>query len=174
MGIGDFFRNLFGGNKHPEPDPASLFVNITDKQIMVNCTPIDIPCHLDVLKKMLGKPRVTVGKNRENVNFTWDNLGIYCYTKGNNVVYCIGVKVNPGGFKTNTDPRNTFKGSLTICGEQWEEVMYDGEDMDGLFRQRDYLGLSLTSEYADMDAGDKNGSHGAYSGVEIQLPGSYT
>ncbi len=174
MGLGEFFRNLFGGGNSPKLDPAAVSINITDKQIMVNGTPVDVPCHLDVLKKLLGSPRKTVGKNRENINFTWDDLGIYCYTKGNNVVYCIGVKVKFGSIKPNTDPRSTFRGTLTIGSEQWEEVMHGGVDMDGFFRQRDYPGLSLVSEYADMEVCDKNGCHGAYSGVEIQLPDSYS
>lgn len=162
------FANLFG-RKNPKINAQELVLEITEGKLIVNGKAVDIPCHLSVLTNIFGKPRKFVGKKHGNVNFTWDNLGIYCYTKGNSVVYCFGVKVNCGGISTDLDPKTTFKGTLTIGGEPWEEFMAGGEDME-VARQRKYCGYSLFSEYADMDNGDKNGCHGAYSGVEIQLP----
>ena len=162
------FANLFG-RKKPKINAQELVLEITEGKLIVNGKAVDIPCHLSVLTNIFGKPRKFVGKKHGNVNFTWDNLGIYCYTKGNSVVYCFGVKVNCGGISTDLDPKTTFKGTLTIGGEPWEEFMAGGEDME-VARQRDFCGYSLFSEYADMDNGDKNGCHGAYSGVEIQLP----
>lgn len=162
------FANLFG-RKKPKINAQELVLEITEGKLIVNGKAVDIPCHLSVLTNIFGKPRKFVGKKHGNVNFTWDNLGIYCYTKGNSVVYCFGVKVNCGGISTDLDPKTTFKGTLTIGGEPWEEFMAGGEDME-VARQRKYCGYSLFSEYADMDNGDKNGCHGAYSGVEIQLP----
>lgn len=170
MGFFDFFRNLFGGSK-PKIAPEDLVIDVTDNKITINGNFVDIPCHLSVLVDILGRPRKTVGRKAGNVNFTWDALGICCYTKGNGVVYCIGVKVNVGGIDTDTEPRSTFKGRLTIFGEQWEEFMYAGEDMDEIFRQRVTDGLSIVSEYRDFEILDKNGPHGAYSGVEIELKG---
>lgn len=162
-----FFGKLFGGKK-PKINAEELVLDITEDKLFVNGKAVDIPCHISVLTNIFGKPRKFVGKNRENINFTWDNLGIYCYTKGNSVVYCIGVKVNCGDISTDLDPKNTFTGTLTIGGEPWEEFMASGEDME-VARQKNYCGYSLFSEYADMENGDKNGYRGAYSGVEFQL-----
>lgn len=166
MGFFDFFKNLFGGQKSKFA-PDELDINITDNAININGNIIDVPCHLDSLKKFFGKPRKFVGKSG-NINFTWDGLGVYCYTKGNNVVYCFAIKVNPSEIATDFDPKNMFCGKLNISGAPWEEVMYGGDDME-VARQRDIGGLSLFAEYTDFDNGDKNGCHGAYSGVEIQL-----
>ena len=162
-----FFGNLFG-RKKPIINAQELVLDITEDKLIVNGKAVDIPCHLSVLTNIFGKPRKFVGKNRENVNFTWDNLGVYCYTKGNSVVYCFSVKVNRGDIKIDFDPKPLFAGTLTIGGEPWEELMGGGEDRE-VGRHRDYFGLSLFSEYTDMDNGDKNGYRGAYSGVEFQL-----
>ncbi len=167
MGFFDFFKNLFGGGK-PKIKPEDLVIDITDSKITVNGKSVDIPCHLSLLEDMLGKPRKFVGKN-SHINFTWDNLGMYCYTLGNNVVYCIAVKVNIGNFATKFYPKSTFKGSLTIFGEQWEEFMYEGENVEDFFRRRVLNGISVVSEYIDIEVLDKNGPHGAYEGVEIEL-----
>ncbi len=167
MGFCDFFKNLFGAAK-PKYAPEELDINITDNAISINGNTVDCPCHLDALKKFFGKPRKFVGKKHGNINFVWDELGVYCYTKGNNVVYCFAIKVNLGEIVTDFDPKRMFKGKLSINGAPWEEVMYGGEDME-VARQRDVGGLSLFSEYTDFENGDKNGWNGAYSGVEIQL-----
>lgn len=167
MAFFDFLRNLFGGNK-PKISSESLVLDVSENKLTVNGKSVDIPCHLSVLTALFGKPRKFVGKS-SHVNYTWDDLGLYCYTMGNNVVYCIAVQANPGGYMTKYYPKSPFKGTLTICGEQWEEFMYSGEDMDEIFRRRVFNGLSLVSEYVDCENLDKNGCHGAYSGVEIQL-----
>ncbi len=166
MGFFGFFKNLSDGK--PKIKPEDLIIDITDTKLTINGKSVDIPCHLSVLEDMLGKPRKFVGKN-SHINFTWDGLGLYCYTLGNNVVYCIAVKVNKSDFTTKYDPKDAFKGRLTIFGEQWEEFMYAGEDMDGIFRQRVTNGLSIVSEYRDFEVLDKNDPHGAYSGIEIEL-----
>lgn len=163
-----FFGKLFVGKK-PKINAEELVLDITEDKLFVNGKAVDIPCHLSVLTNIFGKTRKFVGKYRENINFIWDNLGVYCYTKGNSVVYCFSVKVNRGDIKIDFDPKTLFAGTLSIGGEPWEEFMSGGEDME-VARQRDFCGYSLFSEYTDMDNGDKNGCHGAYSGVEIQLP----
>ena len=161
-----FFGNLFGGKK-PKINAKELVLDITEDKLVVNGKAVDIPCHLSVLTNIFGKPRKHVGNNRENINFTWDNLGLLCYTNGNSVVNCFSVMVKRGDITTDYDPKILFAGTLTIGGEPWEDFMASGEDT-GFGRHRDFFGLSLFSEYTDMDNGDKNGFYGAYSGVEIQ------
>lgn len=168
MGLGEFFRGIFT-KKSSEINADELVFEVNESGIAINGKKVDVPCHLSVMTDLLGKPRRFVGENRENVNFTWDNLGICCYTKGNNVVYCVGVKANIGEIATKYDPKKLFSGRLTICGEPWEKAMSGGEDCE-FGRRLVYGEYSLFSEYTDMEIGDKNGCHGAYSGVEIQLP----
>lgn len=167
MGLGDFFRRLFGISK-PKFAPEELDINITDNAISINGNIVDCPCHLDALKTLFGKPRRSASKAGNNVNFTWDELGIYCYTKGNNVVYCFAIRVNQGGIKTDFDPKRMFQGRLNINGLPWEEVMYGGEDME-IAKACEVGGLSLFADYADVNKGDSEGFNGAYTGVEVQL-----
>lgn len=169
MGFFDFFKNLFGGSKKPSIDAEKLVVDITETVITINGKAVDVPCHLQSLSNIFGKPRKFVGKSG-NVNFTWDDLGMYCYTKGNNVVHCIAVKANLSDEQNlSFEPKTLFKGTLTICGMPWEEVMHEGDDLE-VARQRDIGGLSLFSEYVDFEKGDKDGCKGAYSGVEVSIP----
>ncbi len=173
MGFFDFFKNLFGGNNKPSIDAEKLVVDITETLITINGKAVDVPCHINALNTMFGKPRKFVGKSG-NVNFTWDDIGMYCYTNGNNVVKCIAIKVNKSEeLDLKFEPKTLFKGMLTICGKDWEEVMHSGEDMD-VARQCDIGGLSLFSEYVDFEKGDKDGCKGAYSGVEVSIPMSAT
>ncbi|MGN0678779.1 MAG: hypothetical protein ACI4JS_03860 [Oscillospiraceae bacterium] len=169
MAFLDFFRNLFGGNK-PKISSENLVLDVSENKLTVNGKSVDIPCHLSVLTGIFGKPRKFVGKN-SHVNYTWDDLGLYCYTMGNNVVYCIAVKVNLARFMTKFYPKCPFKGTLTIFGEQWEEFIYCGEDRYEIYKRRVVNGLALSSEYVDGDNLDRNGCHGAYSVVEIQWNG---
>ena len=166
MGLGDFFRNLFGGSK-PKVKSEELSIDLTEDGMTINGRRIDIPCHLDILKDMLGKP-IKTGKKAHG-NYKWDTLGLRCYTNsGNNVVTCIGVKTKAGECDTKHDPTGMFKGVLTINGEPWEEFMSHGVDEE-VARQQDFGVYSLFSEYADFEVADTNGCKGAYVGVEISI-----
>lgn len=166
MGLGEFFRNLFGGSK-PKVKSEELSIDLTEDGMTINGRRIDIPCHLDMLKELLGKP-VKTGKKHHG-NYKWDELGLRCYTNsGNNVVTCIGVKTNEGECDTKHDPTGMFKGVLTINGEPWEEFMSHGVDEE-VARQQDFGVYSLFSEYADFEVADTNGCKGAYVGVEISI-----
>lgn len=167
MGLGNFFRNLFGGSK-PKFAPEELDINITDNAIFINGNTVNCPCHLDTLKKLFGKPRRSASQSGNgNVTFTWDGLGVYCYTKGNNVVHCFAIRANHGGIETHFDPKCMFKGKLNINGSPWEKVMYSGEDME-IAKACEVGGLSLFADYADVNKGDSEGFNGAYTGVEVQ------
>ena len=170
MGFFDFFKNLFGGNKKSSIDAEKLVVDITETVITINGKDVDVPCHLERLTEMFGKPRRSASKSG-NVIFTWDSIGIFCYTKGNNVINCIAVKVKENDdMKLPFDPKKLFKGTLTICGKDWEQTMFEGEDNDGFFRKREIGTLSIVAEYADFETGDSEGCKGAYSGVEVSIP----
>ena len=167
MGLGDFFRSLFGGSK-PKITSEELNINLTEDGLTINGREINVPCHLDVLTGIFGKP-VKTGKKAHG-NYKWDALGLRCYTDSNSkVVTCIGIKTQAGEADTQHDPTGMFKGVLTIEGQQWEEFMNQGVDEEGFARQRDFGPYSLFSEYSDFENGDQNGCHGAYVGVEISI-----
>lgn len=166
MGFGDLLRSLFGGSK-AKVKSEELNIDLTQDGITINGRHIDVPCHLDVLKDMLGKP-VKTGRKAHG-NYKWDELGLRCYTdSGSSVVSCIGIKTSQGEADTKHDPTGMFRGVLTIEGMPWEEFMYGGVDEE-VARQRDFGVYSLFSEYADFAAGDNDGCKGAYVGVEISI-----
>ncbi len=170
-----FFSSLFG-RKKSKFKADELDINVTGDAIIVNGIKVDVPCLLQSLNAIFGKPRKFCGR-AGNTNYTWDDLGVYCYTKGNNVVYCFAVKTNlcaidPSGNPAEPlgfDPKSPFVGKLCIMGAPWEEVMYGGENMDDFGRERVMQNLSLFSEYSDFSKGDSEGWVGAYAGVEISL-----
>ncbi len=166
MGFFDFFRNLFSGSK-PKISSQDLKIDLTENGMTINGRNIDIPCHLDILKELLGKPTKT-GKKHHG-NYKWDELGLRCYTNSqSSVVNCIGIKTSAGECDTKHDPECMFKGVLTINGEPWEEFMSHGVDEE-VARQRDFGIYSLFSEYTDFEKGDSDGCKGAYVGVEISI-----
>ncbi len=168
MGFSDFFKNLFGKKYVCRFAPEQIDINITGDMIIVNDNKIEIPCHLDRLKELFGQPRKFVGVSG-NVNYTWDDIGVYCYTKGNNVVFCIAVKSQVNSEMLFAyDPKSMFKGKLSINGENWEQVMHEGADED-VARSRLVDNLSLFAEYVDFEKGDMGGCEGAYTGVEVQI-----
>lgn len=69
---------------------TSLDIAIDENKLTINGVAVDIPVHISVLKKLLGKPRRVVypkdSKSKDPlylraVNYTWDNHGVYCLTK---------------------------------------------------------------------------------------------
>ncbi len=170
MGFADFFKNLFGKKYVCQFAPEQIDINITGSMIIVNGNKIEIPCHLDSLKVLFGKARKDVAKSGENVKYAWDNLGVYCYARKNNVVHCFAIKTkhNPE-MELSSEPKSLFKGKLSIKGEPWEQVMFEGEDMEDFGKERTIDNLSLFAEYADFENADSNGCEGAYTGVEIEL-----
>ncbi len=163
----DFFANLFGGQKS-RFSPEELDIDIADDSVTINSNRVNIPCHLSVLTKLFGKPRAVNGKEGKR-NYAWDNLGLYCYTNGNNVVYCIAVLSRVGDISLKYQPKSTYAGKLTILGKPWEETMSKAPDEEGFFRMLELENLSVISEYADFEKGDSEGFEGAYSNAEIQL-----
>ncbi len=162
-----FFAQLFG-RKKCKFSPEALDISITEDTLIINGSRLEIPCHLDMLKSQFGKPR-KFDNRQANVIFTWDEIGIYCYTKGNNVVFCLGIKTKPNTeVPFEYDPKSMFKGRLCINGESWERFISAGEDEEvGRCKRTD--NLTFFADYADIEKGDADGCENAYSGIEIQL-----
>ena len=161
MGFFDIFR------KKPAINPAELKIDITKQAAVINGRTVNFPCNVDAFADILGKARRFEGK-AGNINFVWDELGMYCYATDKLKIYAVAVRTAPSAVAAGFDPEKMFRGMLTICGAPWEEVVSGGEDIE-IARVRDFEGLSLFSEYADFDYGDRYGSNHAYSSIEIRL-----
>ncbi len=163
-----FFAQLFG-RKKCRFSPEALDINITEDAFIINGNKIEIPCHIESLTGLLGTPRKTRCSKNSNLNYTWDELGVYCYTKGNNIVNCFAVLARNGELSLKYLPKSTFAGRLSILGKPWEETMSHGVDEEGFARSLQLENFSIFSEYVDFGKGDSEGFEGAYSNAEIQL-----
>lgn len=160
MGLFDFL-------KKQKLSSADINIDITNHIATINGSSIPVPCQLDELTKIFGKARRFEG-GAGNLNYVWDELGIYCYVTAGLKVYCIAIKKHKSAQPMPFEASGTYKGVLTICGENWEEVMSKGNDLE-IARERSIDGLSLFAEYTDFEYGDRNGCSNAYAGIEIKL-----
>ncbi len=160
MGLFDFL-------KKQKLNSADINIDITNHIATINGNSIPVPCQLDELTKIFGKARRFEG-GAGNLNYVWDELGIYCYVTAGLKVYCIAIKKFQSAQPMPFEASGTYKGVLTIGGENWEEVMSKGNDIE-IAKEHSVDGLSLFAEYVDFEYGDRNGSSNAYTGIEIKL-----
>ena len=161
MGFFDLFR------KKPALDTDRLVINITENGVDANGTHIALPCNIDSLKYLFGHARQTVHPAHftpeKNYNYTWDKIGLYCYSKGGSIVHNISVRMN-GEPDLPCSPSSLFSGLCTINGENWFDVMKNAETEwleDEGFRvpvfKRVRLGnYSVISEFTAEDLSDGN------------------
>ena len=171
------FFGFFG--KKPTT-PEKLVIDFSDNKITVNNKIVDIPSHISVLKNLLGKPRKVVRKNKDDavnpvrINFTWDDLGVYCYAKSSKVVDCIGIRLNAGEICPTHYPKKFFSGNLMIKGMPWFETIRNAapeEFEEGVsFFKKSYLGnYSVVAEYVNFEQDDSTRTEKDYTIIEIQL-----
>ncbi|MBQ4166471.1 MAG: hypothetical protein IJD85_09130 [Oscillospiraceae bacterium] len=178
-----FFKNLFR-KKTPVQTAVISTIDITESGLVINGEPVDVPIHISGLKGIFGEPRVigfkTEKEDREfleqlhgngmvtkRVNYTWDDLGIYCYTHNGAVVNSIGIRLSKQGDTYKYTPEKTYKGTVTIEGRPWFEAINKGEDME-FFRRCELGPYSIVSEYADpFDDGERTEKD--YVDLEINL-----
>ncbi len=160
MGFFDIFR------KKLKIAPNELIINVTERSADINGHVLDMPCSLKSLSDILGRPRMFAGQ-AGNINAVWDGLGVYCYVNKNTEVYCLAVKAHPEEMPAGFEPKSFFAGQLIICGEQWEQALGLGEDIE-IGKERRIGKLSLFGAYTDFENGDHIGCNGAYTGIEIQ------
>lgn len=186
MGFASFFRGLFGKKKPVKvpDDPAEITIDIRKHCFVINGNKLEVPMHINALSAVLGEPRAhkfkTEAKAREyleqsngepitnRVNYTWDALGLMCYTHNGKVVNTFAIQL---GEQINNSPSNaksTFKGTITINGMPWLHVIMAGNDCE-VMRQAyvgDYL---ITAEYTDFMQDDNTRDETSFTGLEIQL-----
>ena len=176
-----FWDKIFGGKKQPAPDIKSI--NLTENGVEINGTLVDIPTHLSVLAKLLGKPRAIgfetddeirefleksegEGMVTKRVNYAWDNLGLLAYTLNGSVVNCFSIQLKPSTLKNA--PRGVFGGEATINGEDWFSVIKSGTD--GMFLAQFKLGnYKIVSEKSDFQKSLSDCGREDFNCVDIQL-----
>ena len=177
MGLFDAFK------KKSDVAPESLNINITDNGIQLNGALVRLPCPVDSLTAILGRPREVVYQTPKSqinpmmlaqfpelaakrINYTWDALGVYCYTRSDSMVNCIGVQ-HKVRLKVNHTPESLFCGTLTINGIPWYEAVRKGIDMEA-YRQIDIGNNSVISGYSDFSRPESLGTADDYTGIEFQ------
>lgn len=160
-------------------------VDISRDGLTINGTRLDVLVHLETAEKLLGTPRGekyrTSPENREileetygegmvskRVNYTWDDLGIYCYTMNGKVISSFGFMFCDA-MELRHSPKKMFSGVLTIAGEPWQKVVRNGTDCE-FFRELVLGGYTIIAEYTDPFSGETP-DEGGYNCVEISLTG---
>lgn len=183
---------MFGFFRKKVNNAASLSgeqcnIDLSENGITINGVKLDVLVHIEAAETLLGEPRVVKlktssgcrkflegrygeGMVTNRVNYTWDDLGIYCYTMNGKVISCFGfIFRRAPELHLEYTPAKMFSGTLTIGGEPWEQAVRRGEDCEFLRELR--LGSYLvTAEYADPFSGSTPDEFG-YNCVEIQLDG---
>lgn len=155
---------------------SPLKIAIDEDEIVINGVVIDIPSHISVFEKLLGKPRrVAFPKDsrkkdplyQRQVNYVWDRLGVYCPTKNGSVVYALEILMREGEMWSRYFPKEFFGGELNICGMPWEQAFetlpYYGKQ-NGVFKRLD-LGIYVANGGYVKEGSPESG----YMLVEIQL-----
>lgn len=182
------FSRLFGGKKKKyevKENSKGFTIDIRSDCFMINGKRLDVPIHIDALSEAFGKPRKTSFKTSnedreiyeklhpgeflvQRVNYTWDDLGLMCYTNNGSVVNCFGICLNETNYNVASNPKCLFGGTVLINGRPWLGEILGGKDSE-VFRELivgDYL---LTAEYTDFDQDDSTRGESDFTGIEIQL-----
>lgn len=155
--------------------PADLKVELADDSIVINGLPVDIPTHIDALTKRFGKPRKTVYKGKNNINFSWDELGICCYTHNGAVVYCLEIRLNAGEICPKHYPAEFFKGKLLINGMPWLDAVKTAPPTPiapgepEFFREIMLGNNSAVAEYVDFMQDELTRTEKDFTTVSVQL-----
>ena len=179
------FDKLFGKKPPQVADKSKKFcIDIREDCFVVNGQTLEVPIHIESLKRVLGQPRkktfhtseterhVLEALNKEQItnrtNYYWDDLGLKCYTNNGGVVNCFAIVFRHGDYNEAVQSKMLYGGNVTIMGEPWLEVMKTGEDCH-MFRQKRVGYYSLTAEYVDFDQPDETRTEKDFTGIEIQL-----
>lgn len=180
------FGNLFKKKIIPEVSEKTknFIIDIRGDCFIVNGGRLEVPMHIDALTAALGEPRrtgfKTDPKDREileklhsspvtdRVNYTWDELGLMCYTGNGKVVNTFGICMQPSDCASPSTPRMLFGGTVLIGGEPWFPVVMRGTDSD-VMRELNFGEYLLTAEYTDFDQDDSTRTEKDFTGIEIQL-----
>lgn len=179
-----FFSRLFG-RKKAGTGSEGFMIDIRENGVVINGHQLDVPTHIDALFGVLGTPRKTVFKISDRdkeiyeklhpgetlvqrVNYTWDGLGLMCYTNNGSVVNCFSIRLNKTNNNAASNPKCLFGGTVFINGKPWLSSVLAGEDKE-VMRHVTLGGYLITAEYTDFDQDDSVRDEKSFTSLEIQL-----
>lgn len=178
------FGNLFGKKDGNNETSKNFSIDICDNYFVINGQKLEVPIHIDALTAVLGKPRAQHFKTDANsqhvleslhsepvsnrVNYTWDDLGLMCYTHNGKVVNTFGICIQPQTNDSPSNPKSLYKGKISINGGPWLPVIMAGENCD-FFREAQVGSYLITAEYTDFEQDDITRNEKSFTGLEIQL-----
>lgn len=159
-----FLSKLFGKNDPADADfeyqGGRLSVDYSPSGMVLGGRCISLPADISEFTAILGRARNV--KTKVGANYTWDKLGVYCYTKDGRTVHTFGVFIMQGEIELDTHPKSRYDGELTINGSDWFSQLATGVNAEVLAQLR--LGpYNVTGEYASF------GDTSRYSVVEFGI-----
>lgn len=186
MGFFDFFKKLFKKEEISAPAIELRTIDVTERGLLINGEQLlDLPVHIDIAKKVLGSPRgvefKTDKESREfleqmngkgtvtkRVNYTWDALGLYCYTDNGTVINSFGIRLSMQADEYKYTPKCCTPAVVTVGGKPWFELLHNAEDME-FFRRCKFGPYSIVSEYIDPFEDHSSRNESSYADLEISV-----
>lgn len=178
------FGGKFGKKDTHEEGSFGYTIDIRGDCFVINGQKLEVPIHISALESVLGKPRAekfkTDAEERQvleamrgepvtkRVNYTWDELGLVCFTHNGKVADTFGIQTQKQTNSARSNAKSQYKGTITINGQPWLPVIMAGKGCE-VMRQAyvgDYL---ITAEYTDFDQDDSTRTEASFTGLEIQL-----
>lgn len=162
----------------------SITIDIRDDCFMIDDKRFDIPADIDAFKNVFGEPRVTEfettdamrefleessGKPMTNrANYTWDELGLECYTYDGKTVNSFCIYLNTSEHESDAAPHMMFGGKLTINGQHWLLIIKSGKIRG--FYPHAYVGkYSLTAGLIDSNQKVSKTNETSFTSVNIAV-----
>ncbi len=177
MGCFDFLTN-----RKNFSSPSEIEINLKNDSIVINGVSVDIPTGISFFEDILGRPRrVDYPKQDDEsydlrqVNYTWDKLGLCCYTKGGTVVYCFEIRLNKGDISPEHYPAEFFSGKLLINGKEWLKAVKNAPTTPialgepEFFRKLKLGRYSALAEYVDFMQDEKTRTEKDFTTISVQL-----
>lgn len=124
-----------------------LSLDFSNKGVSIDSSSVGLPADISVFVSKLGKPRKI--KVKTGVNYSWDELGLYCFTYDGQTVNTFGVLIRNGDRIPDTNPRYPFDGELTIDGKSWQTEIEKGERSE-LFTRTETENYIITAGYTEF------------------------
>lgn len=146
-----FFSKLLGKDDSADVDfeyqGGRLSLDYSPSGMVLNGRCISLPSNISEFTAILGRARKI--KTKQGSNYTWDDQGVYCYTRDGKTVHTFGIFFMKGEIDLETHPKNSYDGEFTINGQDWKAQLANGENAAVLASLR--LGAyTATGEFASF------------------------
>lgn len=163
----------------------NITINVTADEIAINETEFGGKIFIEALQEVLGEPRVhkfnpdknyleflekKYGKdNLHLITYTWDELGIFCYSRGGKLLDSLGVVLDRSRKTAPQTPKSVFSGTFTIEGAEWLSAVKSGKNVCGQHYIKEIGAYSVFAEYAYEKRNKPDKSEDDFTLLEISL-----